>query len=55
MQLESELARLRSELAEARRQALEAVAATHRQYRRDLVPVRQAPVPYRRRAAEAGS
>jgi len=23
------------------------VAATHRQYRRDLVPVRQAPVPYR--------
>src|ERR1700721_4414785 len=50
MQLESELARLRSELAEARHQALEAVAATHRQYRRDLVPVRQAPVPYRRRA-----
>ena len=30
---------------------LEAVQATHRQYRRDLVPLRQAPVPYRRRAA----
>ena len=28
-----------------RAQALDAVAATHRQYRRDLVPVRQAPVP----------
>jgi MerR family transcriptional regulator/heat shock protein HspR len=55
MQLESELARLRSELTEARHQALEAVAATHRHYRRDLVPVRQATVPYRRRAGAAGS
>ena len=51
LQLEAELARLRAELAEARTQALEAVQATHRQYRRDLVPLRQAPVPYRRRAA----
>ena len=51
LQLESELARLRAELVEVRAQALEAVADTHRQYRRDLVPVRQAPVPYRRRAA----
>jgi hypothetical protein len=25
------------------------VAATHRQYRRDLVPLRQSPVPFRRR------
>ena len=49
LQLESELSRLRAELVEVRAQALEAVAATHRQYRRDLVPVRQAPVPYRRR------
>ena len=48
LQLESELARLRSELAEVRAQALDAVAATHRQYRRDLVPLRQSPVPYRR-------
>jgi len=54
LQLEAELARLRAELAEARTQALEAVQATHRQYRRDLVPVRQAPMPYRQRGA-AGS
>jgi len=50
LQLEAELARLRAELAEVRTQALEAVQETHRQYRRDLVPLRQATVPYRRRA-----
>ena len=39
-----------NELGEkARAQALDAVAATHRQYRRDLVPLRQAPVLYQRR------
>ena len=32
----------------ARAEAREAVERTHRQYRRDLVPLRQAPVPYRR-------
>ncbi len=47
LQLEAELARLREELVQVRSAALDAVAATHRQYRRDLVPVRQAPVPYR--------
>jgi MerR family transcriptional regulator/heat shock protein HspR len=47
LQLEAELARLREELVHVRAAALDAVAATHRQYRRDLVPVRQAPVPYR--------
>ncbi len=47
LQLETELARLREELVQVRAAALDAVAATHRQYRRDLVPVRQAPVPYR--------
>ena len=47
LQLEAELARLREELVQVRAAALDAVAATHRQYRRDLVPVRQAPVPYR--------
>jgi MerR family transcriptional regulator, heat shock protein HspR len=47
LQLEAEVARLRQELVEARDQALDAIAATHRQYRRDLVPLRQAPVPYR--------
>jgi MerR family transcriptional regulator/heat shock protein HspR len=48
MQLEEELAHLREELARARREAAEAVEAVHRQYRRDLVPLRQSPVPYRR-------
>ena len=48
LQLEAELARLRAEMAEVRALALVAVAATHRQYRRDLVPLRQSPVPYRR-------
>ncbi len=49
LQLESELTRLREELVQVRAQALDAVAATHRQYRRDLVPLRQATVPFRRR------
>ena len=48
LELEAELSRLRDELAEVQAQAQAAVAATHRQYRRDLVPVRQSPVPYRR-------
>src|ERR1039458_2407882 len=43
LQLESELSRLREELVQAREQALDAVAETHRQYRRDLVPLRQSP------------
>jgi MerR family transcriptional regulator, heat shock protein HspR len=47
LQLEAELARLRAELAEVQAQAVDAVAATHRQYRRDLVPLRQV-VPPRR-------
>jgi MerR family transcriptional regulator/heat shock protein HspR len=54
LQLESDVARLRQELVAARAQTLEAVAATHRHYRRDLVPLRQSPVPYRpRRRNEA--
>jgi MerR family transcriptional regulator/heat shock protein HspR len=47
--LEDENERLRRQLAEARLDASEAVARTHRQYRRDLVPVSQAPVPYAKR------
>ncbi|MCU4182952.1 MerR family transcriptional regulator [Acidiferrimicrobium sp. IK] len=43
MELEGEVARLRAELDEARREAREAVERTHRQYRRDLVPVRNTP------------
>src|SRR6267378_3417466 len=49
MELEAEVARLKVELAEAREAARQAVERVHRQYRRDLVPVNQAPVPYRRR------
>lgn len=41
--LESEVVRLREELAEVKAQAREAIERTHRQYRRDLVPVRQVP------------
>ena len=47
LQLEAELARCATSWPRCGRQALDAVAATHRQYRRDLVPLRQAPVPYR--------
>jgi MerR family transcriptional regulator/heat shock protein HspR len=49
LELETELERLRDELDEARAQARAAVAAIHRQYRRDLVPLRQSPVAYKRR------
>jgi MerR family transcriptional regulator, heat shock protein HspR len=49
LQLEAEVARLRDELEEARTQTLDAVAATHRQYRRDLVPLSQSPMLYRAR------
>jgi MerR family transcriptional regulator/heat shock protein HspR len=43
LELEAEVAALRTELDRLRREADEAVARTHRQYRRDLVPVRQLP------------
>ena len=49
LQLEAEVARLQAELAEVQAQVVDAVAATHRQYRRDLVPLRQAQ-PFRRAA-----
>ena len=41
--LEAEVARLRSELARTEEAAKEAVARTHRQYRRDLVPIKHSP------------
>jgi MerR family transcriptional regulator/heat shock protein HspR len=47
MELEAEVARLRHELAATRAEAREAVAVTHRQYRRDLVPLSQRLVPTR--------
>lgn len=44
--LEDEIRRLRGELDEARAMIREAVEQTHRQYRRELVPVSMAPVVY---------
>ena len=41
LELEARVAALESELAAARARAERAVEQTHRQYRRDLVPVRQ--------------
>jgi MerR family transcriptional regulator/heat shock protein HspR len=43
IELEAEVARLREELERVRNEAREAVERTHRQYRRDLVPVRHSP------------
>ena len=48
MELEAEVATLRAELDRLRAEAQEAVARTHRQYRRDLVPLRQLPDVFRR-------
>ena len=49
MELEDEVERLQGELTAARESAREAVERTHRQYRRDLVPVSQAPAVWRAR------
>ena len=46
IELEDEVRRLRAELEEARSYVRRAVEETHRQYRRDLVPVSMAPVVY---------
>ena len=56
MELETEVARLRQELASTRAEAREAIAVTHRQYRRELVPLSQMPVPTRssRRTVRGG-
>ncbi len=43
MELEEELARLRDEIAELRRQSAEQIDRVHRHYRRDLVPVKNSP------------
>jgi MerR family transcriptional regulator/heat shock protein HspR len=49
MELEDELVRLRRDLEETQAQAREAVERVHRQYRRDLVPLKQSPARYRPR------
>lgn len=46
IELEAEVKRLRGEIERLRHEAQEAVDRTHRQYRRDLVPVKQSPVPF---------
>lgn len=48
LELEAEVAALRAELARVRAEAQEAVERAHRQHRRDLVPLRQLPVQWRR-------
>ncbi len=51
MELEDEVTRLRAQLVAVVKEAREAIERTHRQYRRDLVPVSKATVPYRGRRA----
>ena len=46
--LESEVARLEAEIEAARSEGPQAVAEVHKQYRRDLVPIRQSVTLYRR-------
>jgi MerR family transcriptional regulator/heat shock protein HspR len=48
MELEAELARLERELDETRRQAADAIADAHRQHKRELVPIKQSVVLYRK-------
>jgi len=47
MELEAELIRLRRELARIRDEARDTIERVHRQYRRDLVPLKNSPVPWR--------
>ena len=47
MALEDEVEALRDQVEELRVEVREAVERTHRQYRRDLVPLRPSPVRYR--------
>lgn len=47
LELEAELERVRTELERVRAEARDAVDRTHRYYRRDLVPLRQATVLWR--------
>ena len=48
IELEAEVARLRAEVARLEEEGRLAVERTHRQYRRDLVPLKQSPVLFRR-------
>ena len=46
LELEAEIAHLKAQLARAKQEGRDAVERIHRQYRRDLVPVKQTPVPF---------
>ena len=52
LELEQELERVRAELERVRVEARDALDRTHRSYRRDLVPLRQATVLWRAAGAE---
>ncbi|MDE3086935.1 MAG: MerR family transcriptional regulator [Acidobacteriota bacterium] len=52
LELEQELDRVRAELDRVRAEAREALDRTHRFYRRDLMPLRQATVLWRATGAE---
>lgn len=49
LELEAELAALRAELDDVRQQSAAAIDRTHRQYRRDLVPIKQSVVLFEQR------
>ena len=55
LELEAELERTRRELSSAQEAAAAAVQQTHRQYRRDLVPLNQALSLFRERRRSPGS
>ena len=54
LELEAQIGMLEAELAGVRRAAVETIAETHRQYRRDLVPLRQGVVLRRTSGREPG-
>lgn len=54
MELEAEVERLRAQLEVLRREAEEKVEEAHKQHRRELVPLNQALVLYRRRRRGGG-
>lgn len=54
MELEAEVERLRAQVAALRRESDEKVEEAHKQHRRELVPLNQAMVLYRRRRGGGG-
>ena len=54
LELETEVLRLHAQLDQLRHEAREALERAHRHYRRELVPLDQAPMPYRGSTRPAG-